>query len=278
MDVPHMPCFDHGTRLYHSQMVGLWHFMALGYQNSPWFSQKITQTCVSFGSEWREGTARSLAPRLRHLDFERFWTWALVVGMINIDQSHLSLHFCEVSIILNHFFAVFLSWMTLHSTKPPRFSMHVVHCYLSSNVKISGRWTPNKNTIKLVVSSNKKLRVWPKVDGFTFYIRLYLGRWFPMTFWFKCLGYLAGPSWINFVKHLGCWIESLSYGNKHIFYITHIYYMYSKIRKCIHTCMHIYVYIYIGMIYSEYMYQCVCNCIHICFWKMRSCHSPNPHG
>ena len=116
------------------------------------------------------------------------------------------------------------------------------------------------------------------VGGFTFYIRLYLGRWFPMTFWFKCLGNLAGPSWINFVKHLGCWIESLSYGNKHIFYITHIYYMYSKIRKCIHTCMHIYVYIYIGMIYSEYMYQCVCKCIHICFWKMRSCHSPNPHG
>lgn len=166
MDVPHMPCFDQGKRGNTIPKLGLWHFMALGYQNSPWFSQKITQTRVSFGSEWREGTARSLAklnerrlaPHLRHLDFERFCTWALVVGMTNIDQAHLSLHFCEVSIILHHFFAVFLSWMTLHSTTPSRFSMHVVHCYLSSNVKISGRWTPNKNTMKTCGFKPKKKR------------------------------------------------------------------------------------------------------------------------
>ena len=57
---------------------------------------------------------------------------------------------------------------------------------------------------------------------------------------------------------------------------THIICIQKFVNAYIHAC--IYTCIYIGMIYSEYMYQCVCNCIHICFWKMRSCHSPNPHG
>ena len=71
------------------------------------------------------------------------------------------------------------------------------------------------------------------------------------------------------------WVTELRQ-QAHILYYTHIICIQKFVNAYIHAC--IYTCIYIGMIYSEYMYQCVCNCIHICFWKMKSCHSPNPHG